>query len=52
MVKEIRIYVPDQVYNRLRRIEEQWNIAIGDIILRAIVKVIEEFEKEGKGGRS
>ena len=48
MVKEIRIYVPDEVYRRLKKIEFENKITIQDLLLRAIIKVIEEFEGEIK----
>ena len=50
-MKEIRVVVPDQVYQKLREISKETGISVSDIILRAIVKVLEEFEKVKKGGR-
>ena len=49
MVKEIRVYVPDEVWWKLHNIEKEMNVTMQDLLLRAIVKVLEEFEKEGKG---
>lgn len=45
MVKELKLYVPDEVYKRIEKIENELGISKQDLILRALVKVIEEFEK-------
>ncbi|MEM1530989.1 MAG: hypothetical protein QXI05_05615 [Candidatus Bathyarchaeia archaeon] len=41
--KEIRILVPAQIYDALRRVEERTGVKMEDLIMRALVKVIEEF---------
>jgi len=48
MAREIRLTIPDQIYARIVQICKEANISPQDIIMRAIVKVIEEFEKIGK----
>jgi len=45
MVKELKIYLPDELYARMMSIEKKHKITIQDILLRTIVKTIEEFEK-------
>jgi len=44
MVKEMKIYVPEEVLKRIERIEQKYRISRQDLILRALIKVIEEFE--------
>lgn len=44
-MKEIRILVPDNIYKRIRRICEDIGITPQDLLTRALVKVLEEFEK-------
>jgi len=48
-LKEIRIIVPDSVYQRLMKIAKEAKVSIQDIMLRAIVKTLEEFENIGRG---
>lgn len=43
MPEEYRIVVPDQIAIRLRKCSEKTGIRIEDLIMRAIIKVIEEF---------
>ena len=45
LVKKLELYVPDEVYKRLREIEEKYKISMQDLILRTLLKVIEEFER-------
>jgi len=45
MVVKIEVYLPDKVYERLKKIEKEQGVKMQDILIRAIVKVIEEFEK-------
>jgi len=45
MPKEIRIVVPDPVWERIQRICRRYLISEQDLILRTLVKVLEEFEK-------
>ena len=45
MVKEIRIFVPDEIYKRMEKISNELKISLQDLILRTLVKVLEEFEK-------
>jgi predicted DNA-binding protein len=42
--RSITIIVPDVLYDRLSKIEQKKGIRKEDLIARAIVKVIEEFE--------
>ena len=51
MAKTIRVVVPDAIYQRMRKLGEEHGITIQDIMIRAIVKALEDFEKVGKGGR-
>ena len=51
VVKEIRLVVPDRVYERLTKIARETKVSVQDLMLRAIVKTLEEFENIGKGGR-
>lgn len=43
--------VPDEVGEKIDKICEELRISVQDIMLRAIVKVIEEFEKKPGRGR-
>jgi len=45
VVREIKIFVPDPIFERLEAIERRYRITKQDIILRTLVKVIEEFER-------
>jgi len=51
MAREFRIIVPDRVARRINEICRELKITPQDLILRAIVKVLEEFEDVGKGER-
>lgn len=51
MVRELRIFVPDQVHRRLEEVCRELNISVQDVLLRAIVKTLEDFERAGRGGR-
>ena len=51
MAKTIRVVVPDAIYQRMRKLGEEHGITIQDIMIRAIVKALEDFERVGKGGR-
>lgn len=51
MVKELKVVVPDQIYKRIIAICKELNISTQDILLRSLVKTIEDFEKVGRGGR-
>mgnify|MGYP000200337157 CR=1 FL=1 len=44
MARQIRIVVPDEIYVRIKSICEKYNISSQDLILRALVKILEEFE--------
>jgi len=50
MAREIRIIIPDQIYERIIKICRELHISTQDILIRAIVKTLEDFEKAG-GGR-
>jgi len=41
-IRELRIMVPRKVYEKLEELEKRLNVRKEDIILRALVKVIEE----------
>jgi len=45
MPRKLELYIPDRLYNRLRKIEKEYSITIQDILLRSIMKTIEEFER-------
>jgi len=45
VVKKIEIFVPDPVYERLERIERKYRVSKQDVLLRMLVKTIEEFER-------
>jgi len=51
VVREIRILVPDEIYNKLRKIGEELRVSMQDLMLRAIVKALEDFEKIEKRAR-
>jgi len=44
------IMIPSPIWNRLEKIEQIQGIKKEDIIMRAVVKVIEEFEESQKKG--
>jgi len=44
MVKELKIYLPDEIYARMQSIEKKYKISIQDILLRSIIRTLEEFE--------
>jgi len=46
MSKEIRIVLPEKVYNELKNVQDKTGIRMEDLITRAIIKVIEEFKGE------
>lgn len=48
MVKLLKVYVSEDVYNRLKKIEKEYKVTIQDLMIRALIKVIEEFEGEIK----
>ena len=45
LAEELVILVPKPIMEKLRKIEQELGVPINDIVLRAIVKVLEEFEK-------
>jgi len=45
MVRKIEVYIPDPVYERIRKITKKYGITLQDLLIRTLVKVIEEFEK-------
>lgn len=51
VARRISIVVSDVLYQRLREFSEKTGISIQDIMVRAIVKALEDFEKVGRGGR-
>jgi len=42
-MKEIRIVVPDRVWELLEKIEKEQKIRKEDIVLRAIIRVLETY---------
>ncbi len=42
-VKEIRLLVPRKIYDKLEEIEKRLGVSKEDIVLRAIMKVLEEM---------
>jgi len=48
--KRIELIVPSPFYDRLVTIAKKRGIRIEDLVLRALVKTIEEFEKEIEKG--
>jgi len=52
MAREIRIIIPDKIYERIMKICRELHISTQDILMRAIVKTLEDFEKtERRRGR-
>jgi len=41
-IRELRILVPKKVYDKLEDLEKRLNVRKEDVILRALVKTIEE----------
>ena len=48
--KAIQIIVPVTIWDKLEEIEKKQGIRKEDIVMRAVVKVIEEFSESNKGG--
>jgi hypothetical protein len=48
--KAIQIIVPVTIWDKLEEIEKKQGIRKEDIVMRAVVKVIEEFSESKKGG--
>jgi len=44
-MKEIKIVVPDQIYDRIIKICKEIGATPQDLLMRSIVKVLEEFEE-------
>ena len=42
-VKEIRIIVPKKIYDKIVKVAELNGITVNDIVLQAIVKVLDEL---------
>jgi len=51
MARELRVLVPNQVYERILKICKEIGATPQDLLMRAIVKVLEEFEMVGREGR-
>jgi len=45
--RKLEIVVPSRIWERLQRIEDKTGIRKEDILMRAVVRVIEEFEETG-----
>jgi len=43
--RKLEIVVPSRIWDRLTRVEEKTGITKEDLLMRALVKVIEEFEE-------
>jgi len=43
--RKLEIVVPARIWERLIRVEEKTGISKEDLLMRALVKVIEEFER-------
>jgi len=46
--KRIELIVPSPFYDRLVAVAKRKGIRLEDLVLRALVKIVEEFEKEGE----
>jgi len=44
MVNRLEIVIPSRIWERLEKIEKKAGIRKEDILMRALIKVIEEFE--------
>jgi len=51
LAKTIKIVVSEQLYSRIVEISKTMNISVQDILIRAIVRALEDFEKIKKGGK-
>jgi len=45
----LKLHIPEQIMQRLREIEEKYRIPLQDVLLRALLKTIEEFERAEEG---
>jgi len=48
MARKLELLIPDQIHSRIMQICKVMGITPQDLLMRAIVKTIEEFEKLGK----
>jgi len=44
MVKKLELLLPDELVDRLHAIEKKYKVSLQDLILRTLVKVLEEME--------
>ncbi len=51
MSREIKLVLPEPIYKRIMDICRELRVTPQDILLRAIVKTLDEFEEVGRGGR-
>lgn len=49
-MNRLELIVPPTVLARLVRLARKRNVSISDLIVQAIVKLLEEYEQEEKGG--
>ncbi len=49
-MNRLELIVPPTVLARLIKIAKKRSISISDLIVQAIVKLLEEYEQEEKGG--
>jgi hypothetical protein len=47
--KRISIVVPATIWDRLEKASKEQDMTVEDLLMRAVIKVIEEFEKGGRG---
>ena len=43
MLREVRILVPDKLYNLLEKIEKEHGIRKEDLILRVLIRTVESY---------
>jgi len=43
-VRRLEIVIPNQIWDKLEKVERKTGITKEDLLMRALVKVIEEFE--------
>ena len=43
-VRRLEIVIPSQIWDKLEKVERKTGITKEDLLMRALVKVIEEFE--------
>jgi rRNA-processing protein FCF1 len=46
--KRLDIVIPSQIWDRLEKASKEHDMTIEDLLMRAVIQVIEELEKEGR----